>query len=65
MLATMRSSFVRVRAEATADAVSGYLASHGLASKQVTATSRGAMDATGHEETGWAHDRRVDVYLGE
>jgi len=25
-----------------------------------TAT-RGALDATGHDETGWAHDRRVDV----
>jgi peptidoglycan-associated lipoprotein len=48
-----------------ADAVSGYLVSHGLGQKQVTTTSRGALDATGHEETGWAHDRRVDVYLGD
>lgn len=48
-----------------ADAVSGYLTAHGLAYKQVTTTSRGAMDATGTEETGWAHDRRVDVFLGD
>lgn len=47
-----------------ADAVSGYLVGHGLAQQHVTTTSRGAMDATGREETGWAHDRRVDVYLG-
>jgi peptidoglycan-associated lipoprotein len=51
--------------QARADAVSGYLVSHGLGQKQATTTSRGAMDATGHEETGWAHDRRVDVYLGD
>ncbi len=25
--------------------------------------TRGAMDATGKDETGWAHDRRVDVML--
>jgi peptidoglycan-associated lipoprotein len=50
--------------QSRADAVSGYLAGHGLAPKQVTTTSRGAMDATGREETGWAHDRRVDVFLG-
>jgi peptidoglycan-associated lipoprotein len=51
--------------QARADAVSGYLTAHGLQYKQVTTTSRGAMDATGSDETGWAHDRRVDVYLGE
>lgn len=51
--------------QARADAVSGYLAGHGLAQKQLTTTSRGAMDATGREETGWAHDRRVDVFLGQ
>jgi hypothetical protein len=27
-------------------------------------TSRGEMDATGTNEAGWAHDRRVDVELG-
>ena len=30
---------------------------------QVTTTSRGALDAIGRDETGWAHDRRVDVML--
>jgi peptidoglycan-associated lipoprotein len=51
--------------QARADAVAGYLVGHGLQRSQVTTTSRGAMDATGHDETGWAHDRRVDVYLGD
>jgi peptidoglycan-associated lipoprotein len=49
--------------QARADSVSGYLVDHGLSRNQVTTTSRGAMDATGRDETGWAHDRRVDVYL--
>ena len=51
--------------QSRADAVSGYLRAHGLVQNQVTTTSRGAMDATGRDETGWAHDRRVDVYIAE
>jgi hypothetical protein len=27
------------------------------------ATSRGELDATGTDETGWAQDRRVDIDL--
>jgi peptidoglycan-associated lipoprotein len=50
--------------QSRADAVSSYLSGHGLRPSQLTTTSRGAMDATGRDETGWAHDRRVDVYLG-
>jgi peptidoglycan-associated lipoprotein len=46
-----------------ADAVETYLADQGLGRSAITTTSRGAMDATGTEETGWAHDRRVDVLL--
>ena len=49
--------------QARADSVAGYLVSRGLGQPQASTTSRGAMDATGHDETGWAHDRRVDVYL--
>ena len=51
--------------QSRADAVRGYLAHQGLGEARVTTTSRGAMDATGHDETGWAHDRRVDVYLDD
>ena len=51
--------------QSRADAVRGYLAGRGLAEARVTTTSRGAMDATGHDETGWAHDRRVDIYLDQ
>jgi peptidoglycan-associated lipoprotein len=46
-----------------ADSVAGYLAGRGLKRGAVSSTSRGAMDATGSDETGWAHDRRVDVLL--
>ena len=50
--------------QSRADAVGRYLTDHGLAGARVTTTSRGAMDATGRDETGWAHDRRVDVQRG-
>jgi len=43
--------------------VSLALVKKGLASSQVEATSRGELDANGTDETGWAHDRRVDVLL--
>jgi peptidoglycan-associated lipoprotein len=46
-----------------ADSVEGYLDGRGLQRSRVTITSRGAMDATGHDEGGWALDRRVDVQL--
>jgi peptidoglycan-associated lipoprotein len=51
--------------QSRADAVEGYLSGRGLARTAMGATSRGAMDATGKDETGWAHDRRVDVVLAD
>jgi peptidoglycan-associated lipoprotein len=47
-----------------ADAVERYIDRHGVQASRLTTTSRGAMDATGRDESGWAHDRRVDVDLG-
>ena len=47
--------------QSRADAVAGYLTGKGLERANFATTSRGAMDATGREEMGWAHDRRVDV----
>jgi peptidoglycan-associated lipoprotein len=49
--------------QSRADAVGGALAAHGVKQGDVSATSRGALDATGRDETGWAHDRRVDLML--
>lgn len=49
--------------QSRADAVGSYFAGRGLGRGHVATTSRGAMDATGTDETGWAHDRRVDVEL--
>lgn len=51
--------------QSRADAVASYLDTHGMSSDKTKATSRGAMDATGQNETGWAHDRRVDVLLAK
>jgi peptidoglycan-associated lipoprotein len=50
--------------QSRADAVALYLAERGLGRSHATSTSRGAMDATGSDETGWQRDRRVDVLLG-
>jgi len=49
--------------QSRADAVAGYLNGHGVPAVNTPTTSRGAMDATGQDETGWAHDRRVDLML--
>jgi len=51
--------------QSRADAVAVYLTRHGMSAANASATSRGDMDATGSDEAGWAHDRRVDVILAE
>jgi len=48
-----------------AGSVSEYLAKKGLPEDRVETSSRGELDATGSEETGWAKDRRVDILLAE
>lgn len=48
-----------------ADSVEQSLKAHGLPESQVATTSRGALDATGKDEQGWAWDRRVDVTLAQ
>jgi peptidoglycan-associated lipoprotein len=50
--------------QSRADAVGSYLAAKGLSRDKAQPTSRGAMDAAGTDESGWQHDRRVDVLLG-
>ncbi len=50
--------------QSRADAVSSYLAARGLAKDKAQSTSRGAMDASGTDDSGWQRDRRVDVLLG-
>lgn len=46
-----------------ASSVSDYLQSLGVDKSFLPQTSRGALDATGTDETGWANDRRVDIML--
>jgi peptidoglycan-associated lipoprotein len=43
--------------------VKTYLVNLKLKDEQAETTSRGEMDATGTEETGWLKDRRVDIVL--
>jgi peptidoglycan-associated lipoprotein len=47
-----------------ADNVKGAIAGAGLDSSRMATTSRGEMDATGTDESGWERDRRVDIMLG-
>lgn len=46
-----------------AEAVAAYLRSLGVTNAQLGITSRGELDARGHDERTWAEDRRVDVSL--
>jgi peptidoglycan-associated lipoprotein len=46
-----------------ADAAQQFLVKVGLVPARVHTTSRGELDATGHDESTWALDRRVDVDL--
>ena len=43
--------------------VTTFLQQHGV-NAHLRETSRGALDATGHDESGWRNDRRVDLILG-
>ncbi len=45
-----------------ANQVQRFLEGHGV--QHVSETSRGAIDATGKDESGWRQDRRVDLVLG-
>jgi peptidoglycan-associated lipoprotein len=46
-----------------AASVGKYLGHLGVTDAQLAVTTRGALDATGSDEAGWANDRRVDVQL--
>lgn len=48
-----------------AGSVSGYLGAHGVTSQHMATSSRGALDATGSDDDGWARDRKVDVLLAD
>src|SRR5664279_2424297 len=48
-----------------ADNVKAVISNQGLSAKKIATTSRGAMDATGTDESSWAKDRRVDVSIGD
>jgi peptidoglycan-associated lipoprotein len=49
--------------ERRAESVVHYLTQLGVAESRLPVTSRGALDAQGHDEATWAVDRRVDLRL--
>jgi peptidoglycan-associated lipoprotein len=59
------ADYNRILGQKRADAVQGYLLGHGMTKAKCDSTTRGADDATGTDEVGWAKDRRVDVMLSE
>jgi peptidoglycan-associated lipoprotein len=46
-----------------AGSVSAYLGRLGVGQPQMMVTTRGALDATGSDDAGYAQDRRVDIQL--
>jgi peptidoglycan-associated lipoprotein len=46
-----------------ASSVSQYLGRLGVGEPQMSVTTRGALEATGTDESGWKQDRRVDIQL--
>jgi peptidoglycan-associated lipoprotein len=46
-----------------ASSVSKYLGRLGVGEPQMGVTTRGALEATGTDESGWQQDRRVDIQL--
>lgn len=48
-----------------ASAVADYLMSKGLKDEKIESSSLGEYEATGKDEAGWSHDRRVEILLGE
>jgi len=48
-----------------ATSVSSYLQRFGVGRAQLPQTTRGALDATGTDDAGWAADRRVDLTLAK
>jgi peptidoglycan-associated lipoprotein len=46
------------------DSIKQAIVGEGMTAGKVATTTRGEMDATGTEESGWARDRRVDITLG-
>lgn len=53
-----------VLGQSRADSVGSVLTREGLDRRRITSTSRGNLDAKGHDENGWSLDRRVDILLG-
>jgi peptidoglycan-associated lipoprotein len=49
--------------EHRADMVRRYLDGLGVDDKRISETSRGKLDASGSDESGWRRDRRVDIML--
>jgi peptidoglycan-associated lipoprotein len=45
------------------ESVSQYLGRLGVQKPQLGVTTRGALDATGTDESTWQQDRRVDIQL--
>jgi peptidoglycan-associated lipoprotein len=48
-----------------AGSVAAYLGSRGLSDARMTTSSLGELEASGHDEGGWARDRKVEISLAD
>jgi peptidoglycan-associated lipoprotein len=48
-----------------AGSIADYLAKKGLKEDRVATSSRGELEATGTDKSGWARDRKVEILLAE
>ena len=48
-----------------AGSIASYLAKKGLKDDRVATSSRGELEATGTDSSGWARDRKVEILLAE
>ena len=59
------TDYNRALGQKRAGAVAGFLTTAGLADGRIETSSRGEMDATGTDQTGWQRDRRVEILLAD
>ncbi len=48
-----------------AASISAYLQGKGMEKGRLESTSKGELEATGEDESGWARDRKVEIFLSE
>lgn len=59
------ADYNRALGQKRAGAVAGFLTGAGLDEGRIETSSRGELEATGTDESGWSRDRRVEILLAD